>query len=205
MGGTVRTAPTPQDAPDGAYADGAWLVLEATADDYALGDTVDDVSEDRRLQLEGLEQSDDLGILVSANAERMVQLAAGQVGVAESGGDNQGTPLNRYVRWFTSSSGPQPWCAFFASWCWDRATDSNHNVPWAPGSTQSVYYWGQRVGRLVSTPQRGDFCLKADFTHMGIVERVSGTAMTTVDGNWSDAVRRVSRTHGTAYRYVRLP
>lgn len=205
MSNDLQAAPAPSEAPADSYLDRDWPILEATPEDYERGETIVDVQQDRELRLAGLEQADELGVLTSANAERMVQIAATQIGVVESGGENMGIPLTRYVRYFVPSSGPQPWCAYFASWCWDRATDANRVVPWSAGSTSSVYYWAQRVGRLVSTPQRGDFCLNANFMHMGIIERVVGTTLYTIDGNWSNGVRRVSRTRGTAYRYVRLP
>jgi hypothetical protein len=197
-----RPAPAPEHE---VHLDSSPPQTEPTAEDLALGTVIEDLGENHRLLLEGLEQADELGILTSAQAERMVQLAAGQVGVRESDHEDRGIPLIRYVQWFVPGSGPQPWCAFFASWCWDRATDSNHQVPWSPGSTRSVYDWAARVGRLVSRPQRGDFYVYANFNHMGIVESVSGSTFRTIDGNWSDAVTRTSRTIGTSFRYIRLP
>lgn len=191
----------------GCYLDQAAEPVEPSADDLALGTAIEDLAENQLLQLEGLEQSDELGVLISAAAERMVQIAISQIGVAEPAGgpDNTGTPLARYVRWFNPTSGPQAWCAFFASYCWDRATDSNHQVPWSPGSTALVYDWARRNTRLVSRPQRGDFYVYADFRHMGIVEYVStGTAFRSIDGNWSNRVTRVNRTLGASYRYIRV-
>lgn len=196
---------TAPDAEEEEHLDQEHILVEPTPDDLSAGTPIADLGENQRLLLEGHDQADELGILVSAQAERMVQIAASQVGVAESGGDNNGTPLTRYVRWFAPGSGPQPWCAYFASWCWDRATDSNHQVPWSPGYTGGVYQWAARVGRLVSRPQRGDFFVQANFMHMGIVESVPGASFRTIEGNYSNRVSRVSRTHGSAYRYIRLP
>lgn len=187
------------------YLDDPVDIPEPNASVYEQGSTIDSLEEDRQLRLQGLEEGDELSILVSAAAEAMVRLAASQVGVAESGGDNNGVPLTRYVRYFVPGSGPQPWCTYFVSWCWDQATDRNRRVPWTnPGYVPSVLEWAQRVGRLVSRPQRGDLVGYRNGLHIGIVESVSGNSFTSIEGNWSNRVSRVGRTVGSSYFFVRL-
>ncbi len=110
-------------------------------------------------------------------------------------GSNRGIPLKRYVRWFSSGSGPVPWCAYFVSWCLDRSTDSNRRVPWTnPGYVGSIHSWASGSSRLVRTPRTGDIFGLGD-DHTGIVNDpdIGGGRMTTIEGNYSDAVSAVRR------------
>lgn len=136
------------------------------------------------------------GVDNSAAVAAMVRLARGEMGVAESPpGSNSGTPLTRYVRYFGRGIGPSPWCAFFVSWAWDRASDGNHKVPWSnPGYVPSVEAWAQKVGRKVSSPIHGDlFGVAGD--HIGIVVGSNPTKkiIYTVEGNYGGRVAGVSR------------
>lgn len=163
-----------------------------------------DLADSWKATVAGSEQADLLGVLLSAEADRMVAIAAGQVGVAESGA-NSGTPLTRYVRWFVPGSGPVPWCAYFVSWCWDRATDSNHRVPWSnPGYCGSIIDWANRTGRRVGRPRRGDIYVYNNASHCGIVESVGTNSFTSIDGNWGDRVSRQPGRSFTGYTFVRL-
>jgi hypothetical protein len=122
-----------------------------------------------------------------------LEVACGQLGVAETGGENRGVPYERYVRFFGAGLPPSPWCAFFVSWCFVQA---GFEVPWAnPGYVPSVEEWAQAHGRLVEEPRRGDlFGLGGD--HMGFVLAPGGGAsFTTCEGNCRNRVlsRRLAR------------
>lgn len=137
-------------------------------------------------------------VAVSGSAAAMVRLAVDQrrQGVAEKPpGSNAGPPLERYTRWFIPASGPQPWCAFFVSWCLDRATDSNHRVPWTyPGSVASIYGWAKGGGRLVAKPLHGDiFGIGSEHTGIVAGAAADGDSIWTVEGNYSSSVASVSR------------
>jgi hypothetical protein len=135
---------------------------------------------------------------IAAYGDAMVRLGMDQrrQNVAESPlGSNAGVPLERYTRWFSPGSGPQPWCAYFVSWCLDRASDSNRRVPWTyPGAVQSIHQWASGAGRLVRRPLHGDiFGLGSE--HCGLVAGASadGATIWTVEGNYDDRVSSVSR------------
>lgn len=139
---------------------------------------------------------DDLEVLASPGGAAMVRLAMDQrrQGIAESPlGSNAGPPLQRYTRWFAPGSGPQPWCAYFVAWCLDRVGDSNRRVPWTyPGAVSSIYQWARGAGRLVAKPAHGDiFGLGSQ--HCGIVAGADASSVWTVEGNYEDRVRSVSR------------
>lgn len=146
-----------------------------------------------------LDALDDLDLNVAGIAPiqgTMLQLAMAQYrqGVAEQPlGSNRGVPLIRYVRWFAPHSGPVPWCAYFVSWCLDRTSDSNRRVPWThPGVVLSARSWARANGRLISTPRPGDLFGVGDH-HMGIVAGVSGSTISTVEGNCKNRVAAIKR------------
>jgi hypothetical protein len=121
---------------------------------------------------------------------RAVAQALTQRGVRESGGTNAGLPLQRYVRYFIPGSGPQPWCAFFVSWCFDTTGDQNHRMPWSnPGLVESIHDWARRTSRMVDTPRHGDM-FGVGGEHIGLVagsNPVQGVIWT-IEGNYGDAV-----------------
>ncbi|MEY1676093.1 CHAP domain-containing protein [Gordonia sp. ABKF26] len=114
---------------------------------------------------------------------QMVYMALGERGVCETG-QNGGIPLQRYVRAFWPQSGPQPWCAFFVSWCYLRT--GNRRPPWAnPGLVSSVRTWARSAGMLHSRPKQGDM-FGTGSTHMGLVRGVNNNGtFVTLEGNTS--------------------
>jgi hypothetical protein len=136
--------------------------------------------------------SEDVAEEVSGIGHAIVLKARTQIGVHEQPpGSNRGVPLRRYVRWFVPDSPPQPWCAFFVSWCHDQVTDRNHRVPWrSPGQVPAIRRWRPHV----QVPLHGDFFGLGD-QHMGVVWEVDPAArvIRTIEGNYSDAVVVVER------------
>lgn len=125
----------------------------------------------------------------SAVGGRMLEIGLTQRGVCETG-QNGGVPLERYVRPFWPRSGPQPWCAFFVSWCyWQTAL---HKPYWDnPGWVESVHAWAASARRLVKTPERGDM-FGIGGAHMGlVVRRIGGGRVRTLEGNTSSGCVKV--------------
>lgn len=164
------------------------VIEELTDPDVAFG----------KFFAEADDRSNTNALVASAAGEAMVRLAADQrrQGIAESPlGSNAGPPLERYTRWFIPGSGPQPWCAFFVSWCLDRVTDSNRRTPWSnPGYVGSLYAWARGSGHLVAKPLHGDiFGLGSN--HCGMIAGASadGGTIWTVEGNYEDKVASINR------------
>lgn len=131
---------------------------------------------------------------MAAHGDRAVRQAMGERAVVESGGEDGGIPLRRYVRYFLPNSGPLPWCAFFVSWAFDTTGDRNHRMPWEnPGYVGSIQAWARARGRLVSVPQRGDIFGFGD-DHCGLVVGVNASrgTFTTIEGNYGDRVTQRS-------------
>ena len=129
---------------------------------------------------------------------RMVRTALGQRGVCETG-QNGGVPLRRYVQAFWPQSGPQPWCAFFVSWCYLQTT--GRQPPWShKGLVSSVRTWAQDAGTLRSRPQQGDM-FGIGGQHMGLVRGVNPNgSFVTIEGNTSSGcVRGFVRPAGSTW------
>lgn len=105
--------------------------------------------------------------------ERAFRIAVSQVGVVESGGNNQGVPLERYIR-PNGGVGPEPWCGDFIAYCYRRAGSRTVERLWA-----SVYFLGIVGPVKVDNPRRGeivrfDFYLgngRTDYTHTEMFDR----------------------------------
>jgi hypothetical protein len=98
---------------------------------------------------------------------------------------NGGLPHQRYVQRFWPGHGPEPWCAFFVSWCYLEAT--GRQPPWAnKGLVESVRTWASNAGALVGSPAQGDM-FGTGGAHMGLVRGVlpAERAVWTIEGNTS--------------------
>ncbi|BCJ37924.1 hypothetical protein Athai_54270 [Actinocatenispora thailandica] len=89
----------------------------------------------------------------------------------------------------------EPWCSIFASWAF-RQAGIDVSLPYSG----DFYYWAQRHGTLRSTSniRPGDLVLFGsgpqwpDSNHVGVVVDVqSDGEITTIEGNMSNAVRRI--------------
>jgi hypothetical protein len=121
----------------------------------------------------------------------MVEVAITQIG-------NVGGEI--YWRWFGFGS-RVPWCAIFVSWVAEQCGFIEAGVIPMFSSTSAGMQWFQSRGQWQPRgfmPSPGDLIF-FDWTgsgtpdHVGIVERVEGNTIHTIEGNSSDMVRR--RTH----------
>lgn len=136
-----------------------------------------------------------------AVGQRMVQLAQREIGVSETGGNNESTRIREYR---TATAGaentPGPWCAYFVSWLAKEA-----GAPIGAGGNGTGYVptleaWGKQEGRFVEhgqgLPSPGDIVIfdwgsRGTADHTGIVERVDADGTVhTIEGNASDTVMR---------------
>jgi hypothetical protein len=140
--------------------------------------------------------------------QRALAAAESQVGVAEQPpGSNDGPQLATYRSAVAGAAPGEPWCAYFASWAAQQAGAPLGANGQGLGSVSEITDWAAATGRLLptsATPQPGDLILFGD-RHVGLVESVNqdGT-LTTVEGNYANAVTRVTRSPAEATGYVRL-
>jgi hypothetical protein len=139
--------------------------------------------------------------------QKMVAIAAREVGVAESPPGSNNSPRIAQFRSATAGApGPGPWCAYFTSWVAREA-----GAPVGPngggfGSVDALYAWAQQAGKALpkgATPQPGDLIVWDE--HIGLVESVGPNGVVnTIEGNSSDKVTRRQHPAGSALGYVRV-
>lgn len=107
------------------------------------------------------------------------------------------------------------WCAAFASWCAQQARRDGEAAPhgyrasvaelWRdavasgharPAETEPRQGWLAIFGRSEEDPRAGGH------GHVGRVERVSGSTVTTIDGNVGDRVSRAERARGEVLGWI---
>lgn len=144
----------------------------------------------------------------AAAGSRALAYAQAEVGQGEEPpGSNDGPRLAAYRSAVAGAAPGQPWCADFVSWAAQQAGVPLGDAGTGLGSVAAITDWAQRTGRLLPTgsqPQPGDLILFGD-RHVGLVESVAPDgSLTTVEGNYAQAVSRVQRSPYEATGYVRL-
>ena len=118
----------------------------------------------------------------NGNAQSLIDIAASQLGVSQGAGQR-----TKYGQ-FTGTDG-MAWCAAFVSWCMNEAFGGNVNKLNAAlrggksASEKVLFNQFKNANAVSSTPQPGDIALYNG--HVGIVESVDGTKLTTIEGNTS--------------------
>ena len=133
-------------------------------------------------------------------AKDIVDVAIGEIGYAE-----QGSNRTKYGALYGMNGAA--WCHMFVSWCANQAGVSTSIVP-KTASTSVGMDWFKQKGLFrykgKYTPKRGDIVyFKTGRSHVGIVEKVNGNTLHTVEGNSSDKVARRTYplTHATITGY----
>ncbi|MCD0489707.1 CHAP domain-containing protein [Pedobacter sp. MC2016-14] len=109
----------------------------------------------------------------------LLEVAIAEIGVREATGHNDGLRVGEYQRAAACSKG-DPWCACFVSWVFKQAGYVQPRTGWSPALFPP--------SRLVIKPKRG--CVfgiyvasKKRIAHCGIIERVHGSRLYTIEGN----------------------
>jgi hypothetical protein len=143
--------------------------------------------------------------------EKAYKAAVSQLGVMETGGNNSGVPLTRYIK-TNQGTGPEPWCGDFVAWCYRQAGSKRVSRAWAAVRLLSGVLGVKRT----SKPQRGDL-VRFTFSHVGIFVRDLGDGtIETIEGNTGasgavsdsstggDGVYRKLRSKGLVQDYLRV-
>lgn len=122
--------------------------------------------------------------------DKLVAVAAGEVGVKES---PAGSNRVKYNTWFYGrevSGSSYPWCCAFVCWCFHE-TGMDELIRKTGGCT-TMMNWFKARGRLVPIreAQPGDlvfyqFDKDSYADHIGVVEKVTKTGVTAIEGNTS--------------------
>lgn len=124
-------------------------------------------------------------------------------GIRESPlGSNNSKAIARYRGALDPRPHGGPWCAYFASWVTRRAGAPLGSRGSGIASAAGIRAWAERTGHWRHLPRPGDVAVFSH--HVGIVVYVAGSRMTTIDGNWSNRVSRVSRRRYEAIGFARV-
>ncbi len=144
----------------------------------------------------------------STGAQGVLAAAASQVGVTEQPpGSNDGPQISVYRDAVAGAAPDEPWCASFVSWAAAQAGEPIGSSGQGLDSVKEITDWAASTGRLLpptATPAPGDLILFHD-RHVGIVESVNTDgSLTTVEGNYGNAVQYVQRSPAEATGYVQM-
>lgn len=121
-------------------------------------------------------------------AKDIVDVAIGEIGYKE-----QGNNKTKYGKWYGMNGAK--WCHMFVSWCAAQAGESASVVPKTASTSTGMEFFKKKglfKDKGKYTPKRGDiiYFKSAGASHVGIVEKVSGTTVYTIEGNTSSKVAR---------------
>ena len=133
--------------------------------------------------------------------EKLLNVARAEIGYHEGSGNYtkyaEGNWDNQFYGWDLQY---QPWCDVFVDWCFCQAFGLQKGAAMtyqtvgsgsAACSTSASYY--RAAGAYTNSPKAGDqifFYVSGGVNHTGIVEKVEGGVVTTIEGNTSDQVAR---------------
>ena len=123
----------------------------------------------------------------------VLDIARGEIGVSEQGGNNRGQRVEEYQRAANGRAG-EAWCASFVSWCFVKACEAmGQPNPMTP-SRGALRVWHQAPPATKSkTPTIGSIFVidhGKGKGHVGFVESVTRTHIVTVEGNTNDGGSR---------------
>ncbi len=140
----------------------------------------------------------------------IIKIATSQLGVREVSGSNDGPEVEQYLSSVGLSKG-YAWCAAFVGWTYDQCGIVHPKSAWCPAwfATGKVVYTKKRDGPLkATTPSqyRGSvfgiyYASKKRIAHVGIIEKVEGNYLLTIEGNTNS---EGSREGDGVYRKRRL-
>lgn len=112
--------------------------------------------------------------------EDIIRVAAAEIGYKE--GKNNAT---KYGKWYGMDN--NPWCMMFVSWCAAQAGISTAVVPKLAYVPYAVDFYRDRNRYKAKgyTPKAGDIIFFGSSSHVGIVEKVQGNTVYTIEGNTS--------------------
>lgn len=120
-----------------------------------------------------------------ATAEQILDIARGELGTTES---PTGSNKTKYGAWYGLNG--QPWCMIFIQWCFDRA---GVKLPARTASCGALMRAAQAAGCWVTADFFPGDVVIYDFPggaatdHTGIIEAVTLTGVTAIEGNTSQA------------------
>ena len=126
----------------------------------------------------------------------VLKIAAADIGYTESPPNSNKT---KYGEWYGMNG--QPWCMMAVQYWFDQAGSP---LPYKTASCSALERWyrSNKPGSVYTTPAPGDVVIY-NFGHTGIVESVSGSKITAIEGNTSAGSSGSQNNGGGVYRRTR--
>lgn len=150
---------------------------------------------------------------MSYTAKKLLEIAAAEIGYKEKKSNSQldnptanagDKNYTKYARdlaaagYYQASKQGFAWCDMFVDWCFLQLCGSKAKAEdmtcqtglYGAGCEWSAKYYREQGRFFTSDPQPGDQIFFNNYAHTGIVERIVGRVITTIEGNTSDQVAR---------------
>ena len=122
-----------------------------------------------------------------ASSSEILAIARGEIGVKESPKNSNNVKYNTWYYGKSVSGAAYPWCMAFAQWVYEQAKSS---LPHQTASCGELLRWYRKYQPdcVTETPIPGslvifDFPGGAATDHVGLLEGLGQTTVTTIDGN----------------------
>ena len=159
---------------------------------------------------------------MSYTASKLIAIAIGEIGYKEketnssldnktaNAGDGNYTKYARDLHakgYYQANKNGYAWCDMFVDWCFlqlcggDAAKAQDiicQTGPYGAGCKFSADYYKNKNRFYISNPQPGDQVFFNNYAHTGIVEKIVGSVVHTIEGNTSDQVARRTYTLGSS-------
>ncbi len=134
--------------------------------------------------------------------QQIYEIAANEIGVRETGGDNKGPEISKYLAYVGLDEGYE-WCAAFASWCYGQAGLSIPRSAWSPTLFPKARRRPQNQIDKGDVKQADLFAIYSSqlkrIRHVGLVKALHGPLLISVEGNSHDRVESRRRPLATIY------
>lgn len=164
---------------------------------------------------------------MSNTVRKLLEIAAAEIGYKEKksnsqlddpGANDGNANFTKYARdlhaagYYQASKQGFAWCDMFVDWCFLQLCGSREVAEemtcqtglYGAGCDWSAKYYKDQGRFFVSNntfrPQPGDQIFFRDYSHTGIVEKITGNVITTIEGNTSNQVAR--RTYAVGSRSI---
>lgn len=136
--------------------------------------------------------------------ERIVAIAAQEIGVREATGNNDGPRVEEYLAYTDLGKG-YAWCAAFVSWCYGQAGLAAPRNAWSPALFPNARcYTKEQIQREAVRPADlfGIYSQRLGrVNHVGIVRKLEKRYILTVEGNVANRVLSKRRALATVYAF----
>ena len=142
---------------------------------------------------------------VATQRETVIALAKKELGYKESsnGWTKFGQWFAEYMHCENQGFENADWCAMFCAWCMQKAglTSGQTVFTASAGPTGEALWKNKGLWKNASyTPKVGDL-IHFTWGHVGLVEKVSGNTVHTIEGNYSNTVAQ--RSYSLSYSKIR--